>query len=245
MAAKPLDKLEVRQAIAYALDRTELLNLVGSKVAEIVYSPVPAKFLAGGMTKEEVTAKGVLYDTDLAKAKQLLAAAGYPNGFSMDLNVSEMTGYSVLYQAIQAQLAKVGIKLNLKTVDHTTFGTTIRQDVNPLVLYIAWRANADIYLTRFFLSDSIVVTGAKPDTNFSHYTAIDDLIKQARVEQDPTKQTQLWKDAQVKIMQDMVAFPLQFQNQVYARSNKVDYGHDLKSVLALYPGIDETTRLSK
>jgi hypothetical protein len=55
----------------------------------------------------------------------------------------------------------------------------------------------------------------------------------------------MWKDAQIQILEDMVAYPLQFQQQVYARSNAVDYGHDLVSVLALYPGIDETTTLER
>ncbi len=39
----------------------------------------------------------------------------------------------------------------------------------------------------------------------------------------------------------MVAYPLHYQQQVYARLNNVDYGHDLVSVLALYPGITENT----
>ena len=43
----------------------------------------------------------------------------------------------------------------------------------------------------------------------------------------------------------MVAYPLHFQQQVYARSNGVDYGHDLVSVLALYPGITENTTIGE
>ena len=49
----------------------------------------------------------------------------------------------------------------------------------------------------------------------------------------------MWKDAQIKILEDMVSYPLHYQQQVYARSANVDYGHDLVSVLALYPGITE------
>ena len=44
--APPLDKPEVRKAIAYALDREEFLALFGKGIAEIVYSPVPVRFLA-------------------------------------------------------------------------------------------------------------------------------------------------------------------------------------------------------
>ncbi len=241
----PLDDIRVRQAIAYALDREEFLALVGETVAGNVYSPVPAQFLAGGLTKDEVDALDLEYAYDPAKAEELLAEAGLADGFTLDMITSEMTGYQVLYQSMQAQLAKVGINVNLQVVDHSSMHSTIRNDANPLVIYIAWRPNADVFLTRFFHSDSIVVTGAKPDTNFSHYDKIDDLIVGARGALDPVEQVQLWKDAQVMILEDMVAFPIQYQSQVYARSAAVDFGHELKSVLALYPGIDETTKIVK
>ena len=243
--APPLDKVDVRKAIAYALDRDEFLALVGPGIAENVYSPVPVKFLAGGLTKEELATKGLDYKTDAAKAKKLLADAGFPNGFSLEVLTTEMTGYRVLYESMQAQLAKVGIKADVKLVDHSSFHSMIRKDANPLVIYIAWRPNADVYLTQFLHSDSIVVSGKKPNTNFSHYSKIDGLIEQARNETDAAKQVALWKEAQVKALEDMVVYPIQYQNQVYARSTAVDYGHNLISVLALYPGIDEKTRLTK
>jgi len=243
--AAPLGKLDVRKAIAYALDRDEFLALIGPGIAENVYSPVPVKFLAGGLTRQELAAKGLDYKTDREKAKKLLADAGYPNGFPLEVVTSEMTGYRVLYESMQAQLAKVGIKVTLKLVDHATMHSMIRKDANPLVIYIAWRPNADIFFTQFLHSDSIVVTGKKPNTNFAHYSKIDGLIEQARNETDQAKQVALWKEAQIKALEDMAVYPIQYQNQVYARSTAVDYGHELISVLALYPGIDEKTRLTK
>ncbi len=241
----PLDNPEVRKALAYAMDRDEFLALFGEPVAENVYSQVPAKFLAGGLTQEEVAELDLEYPVDREMAKQMLADAGFPDGFELEVITSEMTGYRRLYENMQAQLAEVGVDMKVNVVDHSTMHSQIRQDVNPLIVYIAWRPNADVYLTRFYHSDSIVVTGASPDTNFSHYDQIDDLIESARVETDPEKQIEMWKEAQVKILEDMVAYPLQFQQQVYARSEAVDYGHDLVSVLALYPGIDETTTLNR
>jgi peptide/nickel transport system substrate-binding protein len=241
----PLDDPEVRKALAYAMDRDEFLALFGEPVAENVYSPVPAKFLAGGLTQEEVEGLGLAYDVDRDAARQMLADAGYPDGFALEVITSEMTGYRRIYENMQAQLAEVGIDLTVNVVDHSTMHAQIREDVNPIVVYIAWRPNADAYLTRFYHSDSIVVTGASPDTNFSHYAAIDDLIEQARVETDAEAQIQLWKDAQIQILEDMVSYPLHFQQQVYARSDGVDYGHELVSVLALYPGITEKTTLNR
>jgi peptide/nickel transport system substrate-binding protein len=242
---EPLDDPAVRQAIAYALDRDEFLALFGEPVAENVYSPVPAKFLAGGMTQEEVEGLGLAYDMDREMAMQMLADAGYPDGFELEVVTSEMTGYRRIYENMQAQLAEVGIDLAVNVVDHSTMHSQIREDVNPLVIYIAWRPNADVYLTRFYHSDSIVVTGAKPDTNFSHCDVIDELIEGARVATTAEEQIQMWKDAQVVLLEDMYTYPLHFQQQVYARAEGVDYGHDLVSVLGLYPGITEKTTLTR
>jgi peptide/nickel transport system substrate-binding protein len=244
-SVEPLNDPEVRKALAYALDRDEFLALFGEPVAENVFSPVPAKFLAGGLTQEETDALGLTYDVDRELAKQMLADAGYADGFSLEVVTSEMTGYRRIYENMQAQLAEVGVDLKVNVVDHSTMHAQIREDVNPIVVYIAWRPNADVYLTRFYHSDSIVVTGAKPDTNFSHYDQIDDLIEAARVATSAEEQIDLWKQAQTKILEDMVSKPLHFQQQVYARSEAVDYGHDLISVLALYPGITEKTTLTE
>jgi peptide/nickel transport system substrate-binding protein len=242
---EPLDDPAVRQAIAYALDRDEFLALFGEPVAENVYSPVPAKFLAGGLTQEEAEELGLAYDMDRDMAMQMLADAGYADGFELEVITSEMAGYRRIYENMQAQLAEVGIDLAVSVVDHSTMHSQIRQDVNPLVIYIAWRPNADVYLTRFYHSDSIVVTGAKPDTNFSKVDTIDDLIESARVATTAEEQIQTWKDAQVVLLEDMYTYPLHFQQQVYARAEGVDYGHDLVSVLALYPGITEKTTLTR
>ena len=245
VTAEPFNDPKVRQAIAYALSREEHLALYGEPVAESVYSVVPAQLMPGGLTQEEAEAQDVAYDQDLERARALLAEAGYADGFSVDLITSEMAAYRANYEVLQAELAEVGIEVNLNVVDHATMHAQIREDVNPIVIYVAYRPNADVYFTQFFFSESIVVSGAKPVTNFSHYDQIDDLIVQARAETDPARQDALWKEANVKLLQDMVAMPLHFQNQVYARTQAVDYGHELVSSLALYPQITELTTITE
>lgn len=245
MNVEELKDLRVRQALAHAISRDEHLALFGAPVAENVYSFAPAQLMPGGLTEADAEQAGVDYPFDLDRAKQLLTEAGYPDGFSLELITSEMESYRKNYESLQAELTKLGLDIQLKVVDHPTFHSLIREDANPIVIYIAFRPNADVYLTQFFHSDSIVVTGAKPNVNFSHYDQIDDLIESARAETDPDKQAELWKQAQTKVLEDLAGYPLHFINQVYARSEKVDYGHELKSVLALYPGIDETTTIAQ
>jgi peptide/nickel transport system substrate-binding protein len=242
---EPLDNPLVREAIALAIDRDEHLALYGEPVAENVYSVVPEPFMPGGLTQEEAEAAEVAHALDVERAKELLAEAGYPDGFTIDLITSEMAAYRANYEVLQAELADIGITVNLQVVDHATMHEQIREDVNPIVIYVAYRPNADVYLTNFFHSDSIVVDGASPITNFAHYSAIDDLIEQARAETDPERQAELWREANVRILQDFAAYPLHYQNQVYARSPEVDYGHELVSSLALYPQITELTTIAQ
>jgi len=245
MTKKPLNDLRVRRAIAWALDRDEFLSLIGEGVGENVYSIVPPRFLPGGFTKDEVEALGLDYPVNLEKARKLLAEAGYPEGFSLKVVTSELGVYRKTYKNMEEQLERIGVHLKVKVVDHSTMHKQIRQDVNPIVIYGAWRPNADVYLTRFFHSDSIVVTGVKPDTNFSHYDKIDDLIEAARLETDPGRQIELWKQAQIKILADMAAYPLHYFNMVHPRRNYVEYGHELVATMALYPQITEKTRIMK
>ena len=244
VTAAPLDDLNVRQAIAYAISRDEHLALYGESIAENVYSVVPAQFMPGGLTREEAEAAQVLFEQDIEKARQLLAEAGYPDGFEMNLIASEMETYQGNYEVLQAELAQIGITINLNVIDHATMQSQIRQDVNPIVVYIAYRPNADAYLTQFFHSDSIVVTGAKPVSNFSHYDGVDDLIERARTETDPAAQEELWKQANVQILEDVAVYPLNDRKFVWARRNSVDYGHELVSTAALYPQITEQTTIA-
>jgi peptide/nickel transport system substrate-binding protein len=155
-----------------------------------------------------------------------------------------MSDYRANYEVLQAELAQIGVTLNLNVVDHATMHEQIRKDVNPIVIYVAFRPNANAYLTQFFDSASIVVTGSSPITNFSHYSGIDDLIVKAREETDPEAQAETWREANIKILKDLAAYPLYMQNLVYARTPRVDYGHDLVSSLALYPQITEQTTIN-
>ena len=244
-SVEPLDDVRVRKAIAYALDRNEFLDLFAEGVVANVYSPVPAQFLPGGLTKEEAETLNLDYGVDLEKAKQLMVEAGYADGFSLEVVTSERGHYVNNYESLKTQLAEIGIEVKVEVVDHSTMHSIIREDKNPIVIYVAWRPNADVYLTRFFHSDSIVVTGAKPDTNFSHYDQIDDLIEGARNELDPGKQVELWKQAQIKILEGVAAYPLHYVNLVYAHRDRVDFGYELVSTVALYPQITEETKIVK
>ena len=157
--------------------------------------------------------------------------------------------------AIQGQVKKAGIDLKLKVVDHSSFHSLIREDASPLVYYACWRPNVDVFLTRFFHSASEVVSGAKPDTNFSHYGAvdangdgkidsIDALIEKARWELDAGKQSALWKEAQVQLLKDAAMVPMIRLKYVFPMKSYVDIGHPLEFSWQTYsPQITEKTKI--
>ena len=240
---RPLDDIRVRRAIAYALNRKAFLDTTSKQFVGSVYSPVPARYLPGGLSKTEADRLDLSYEQDLSKAKQLMVAAGQANGFSLDLVTSEKRLYRTYYEEMRKQLLPIGIDCRITVETHSNMHQLIRREPKPIVIYVAWRPNADAYLSRFFHSDATVVTGAKPDTNFSHYDKVDRLIEAARVEIDPDRQTQLWVQAQIRILDDMAAYPIMYTKQCFARSTRVEYGHPLVSTMALYPQFTERTRI--
>ncbi len=241
MGIPPFDDIRVRKAVAHAIDRREFLKVYDTSSSGPVFSPVPANFLPGGLTYKEVQAYGVTYEYNPDKARTLLAAAGYPAGFKLELVGSEKRIYRNYYRILKQQLTKVGIDCTVDILTHSDMHKTIRKNPKPIVIYTAWRPNADVFLTRFFHSDAILVTGAKPDTNFSNYTSIDSLISSARVELKPEKQISLWQHAQIKILHDAAAYPVMYATMNTPRRNCVDYGHTLKNSMALYPQFTEKT----
>ncbi len=242
-ARKPLDDIRVRKAICYALDREAFVQGTSALLVSEAHSPVPASLMPGGLDADETRALGIDYALNLQKAKSLLKEAGLSDGFTLKSVASDKRIYRVVYDLIQKQLAKAGVRLEVETVPHSEMHKRIRADESDLVVYGAFRPNADVFLTRFFHSDSIVKTGRTPDTNFSHFSGADALIEAARAEVDPERQVRLWKHAQIRILGEAAAYPLFSTYQCQLQSPRLDYGHPVEASLALYPQFTENTRI--
>ena len=63
------------------------------------------------------------------------AEAGYPQGVTIEVFITEREEYKTNLLIIQEQLRKVGIQLNMRVVDHTSYHNDIRRDLNTMVVY--------------------------------------------------------------------------------------------------------------
>jgi len=132
---KPFSDLRVRQALNYAVDQVAIVRALYGNLAEPLHGIIP-RGMAG-----YATVAGYPYDA--AKAKQLLAEAGYPNGFSTQL-VGPKGRYLKDYeleQAIQQQLQASGVTVDLQIVEYARYLELIRMDPthSPLQMWFdAW-----------------------------------------------------------------------------------------------------------
>lgn len=207
---KPFDDVRVRQAIAYALNIPEFLSKVLGGTGVQGYGPLGEGML--GFTKDVAQ-----YNYDPAKAKQLLADAGYPNGFSFQVTLPAVDAYTIPYTAIQAYLKDVGIDMQLNSVDGgawiqaMTSGTCAASDLG-----FGARPDPEILLRQFFHSSAV-----PPGSNFMYYSGADTLIDQGANEFDQTKRAAIYEQVQKKIMEDLPAIPLWFGIETDAYRNDI------------------------
>lgn len=237
MTHKPLDNPKVREAIAHAINVDQIVQFVGPDVGHKGCSVVPNGYLGENCTWA--------YSYDPKLAKTLLAEAGFPYGFKLSAVVSSVSAQLPIMSVIQAQLAAVGIDLQMRVVDHPTYQQQIRKDVSDLVFYGAARFPvADSYLTQFYDSHSIVGTPTAV-TNFSHCHVADAEIEGARRAATEAARLKLWSLAQKKIHDAVCSVPLFSLMQVWVQSDALHLGYDLKGSLNLAPPITEKTTLAR
>ncbi|ROO87468.1 peptide/nickel transport system substrate-binding protein [Actinocorallia herbida] len=120
---EPLDDPKVRQALNYAVDRPA----INEGLLNGYCAPGVQPLTAG--TRGYLKNPAAPYGRDLAKAKRLLAEAGHPDGFEMDILIgSGLQPQTEITTALQAQLAEVGVKADIREVDPGQFATLYSQD---------------------------------------------------------------------------------------------------------------------
>jgi peptide/nickel transport system substrate-binding protein len=184
--AGPLSDVRVRQAISFAIDRDELVKVID--LGEGNWALAGA--LPDTFTQEEI--RQILH-YDPPKAKQLLSDAGFANGVDLDF-IYPGTAYGDQYisemQLLQAQLKKVGINLNLKSVDKDAYSSSKKSGKYVITMTSKdVEGDVDSYLFATFHSDS------KDNYAGVRDAKLDSLLDAQRREADSAKRLDLVRQA--------------------------------------------------
>jgi len=187
----PFDNAKLRLALAYAIDRQEIIDAVMLGNAKVT-APVPEGM--GAYSADWKTLAG--YQVDLEKAKTLLKEAGYPDGLKFELKTSTAYApYVPTAQVIQSNLKKIGVEVEIIPLE---WGAYIKDITNfdtwtaCFHSFPSYTADPDAYLYRWFHSQGAWSIG------FSD-PVVDELLDLGRRLTDVPSRQLVYRRAQMRL----------------------------------------------
>lgn len=207
-AYAPFKDKRVRQAFAMAIDRQQIVDSVHEGVPQIAHGIVPV-----GVPGHDPSFRGFPFDP--AKARTLLAQAGYPNGqglppltLSFRASVEDIKNTAT---AVQEDLQQnLGVKVNLDEVEWGTFLSRRNSGAMPFY-FLRW--SADYLDPQDFLS-LMLHTGSPENTLGYSNPEFDSLCDSADVMQDQEKRWATYRKAEALVVDDAPWVPIYFQRDV-------------------------------
>ncbi len=219
MDKPPLDNLKVRLAINHAINKSEIIKHLYQGLGIPAKNPIPPT-----MWSYDDTIEDFAYNPKLAK--QLLAEAGYPNGFETTLWALPVPRPYIpdgraLAEVLQSELRNVGIETKIATYDWGTYLEKTKNGEHDMAM-LGWSADLgdpDNFFY-FLLSKS---SAEKPAGNIAFYRsdAMQDVLEQARAISDKEKRISLYKEAQQIFHKDVPWVPLAHAKQILVVNKKV------------------------
>lgn len=210
-AYEPLSKTEVRQALCYAVDRDAINNFIFGGKSHIIGSHmIPA------MSKYYEPEAETVYSYDPEKAKELLADAGYADGFDLEITVpSSYSQHVDSAQIIADELSQVGVNVTLNQVEWSTWLQDVYKGGNFQATVIGFDgtlAPSD-WLKKYVTDDA---------KNFMHYsnTEYDDVFNTAYTTVDDDVKVENYKKAQMILAEDAAAVYIEDPANLVAVSKK-------------------------
>ncbi|HEV2491419.1 MAG TPA: ABC transporter substrate-binding protein [Candidatus Acidoferrales bacterium] len=209
---------EVRQALAYATDRASLIQYLQRGEAREAASLLPPSHWAYDPNVQQ-------YDYDPARANSLLDAAGYPRGadgvrFHLELKTSTDEATRLYAAALQDQWSKIGVALELRSLEFATFYADITRGSFQLYTLRWVGANLDPDVFEYvFGSNKIPPAGA----NRGRYSnpQLDALLAQARVTTDQAKRKEILAKVQEIVTQDEPYINLWYYDNICVHRKRI------------------------
>jgi peptide/nickel transport system substrate-binding protein len=214
----PFKDKRVRQAVFQAIDE----DAIAKKVMRGLATPT-AMMVAPGIIGYNTSFKRLPYD--VAKAKQLLAAAGYPNGFevTMDCPNDRYVNDEAICQAVVGMLARVGVKVNLLAQPKAIyFGKILAPKLDTSFYLLGWQPDSfDSWNPLFNLINC--PEDKKGRFNLGGYCnkEVDALTAQILSETNQTKRNQLLDKVWAMVIDDVATIPLHQQAVAWGVNDKI------------------------
>jgi len=222
----PFDNKKVRQAVAYALDKKELVKALYWGLGRVSTQPfLPESRFYIPVPEREV---------NLAKAKQLLAEAGYPDGFETEILEYSVTKYVAGGELLIGQLQKIGIRATMKVVDRAPYFVMLRKGEYS-ISYSGYdeRYDWDDAYYMYFHSKEI------GKNNWSRYSnkELDELVEKGRITMKVEERKQIYKRVIEILSEDLPAWYSSKNITAYAfRDNLKGYREGFATRYAFWGG---------
>jgi peptide/nickel transport system substrate-binding protein len=220
---KPFDDVRVRQALNYAVNKQAIVDNILKGTGVLAINPLPPVVWSYTDDVER-------YDYNPEKAKQLLAEAGYPNGFSCEFWTPEsgsgMQQPVLMSTAIQADLKAVGVDCQIRTFE---WGSFLEQGIVPPEKNPGWDLMALSWIGDNGDPDNhlyILLSGDQwPPNGFNcgYYKneKVDELLRQGRTTLDRAKRTEIYQQAQKLIVADAPWIWIDHETQIVAMDKRI------------------------
>jgi peptide/nickel transport system substrate-binding protein len=195
-AREPFNDPNLRRAVAFAIDRDEIVKKVEFGEAVVAHGPISPPMTGFFDPAFSSGKNGQHFDLDQARA--MMAKSKSPNGVEVTLLSPNAGTYPRVCEAVQAQLAKIGVKVKLEIQDIPTFRRRWLQDKQWDMVMVQWDADLDPDETIFPELHSKEAWNAGKWNN----PEFDRLVEAARSEADQTKRKKHYDDAVKLIVQD-------------------------------------------
>lgn len=211
---EPFDDIRVRKALNYAINVDEIIDVVLEGAGTKATGPINDKVF--GYNKD---LKGYEYDPE--KAKELLAEAGYANGFKTSIWTNDNPVRVRIAELVQAQLKEVGVDADIEEVEWGAYlERTAAGEHDMFILgWVTVTGDADYGLYALFHSSQ---HGGAGNRTFFTNSEVDELLDKGRTSIDEKEREDVYSKAQEIIVEEAPQLFLYFQTQNAGIQNNID-----------------------